>query len=483
MEDESAPHFAHPFVEQFHPDIADVGRIDIANDDQVLRKERVLVVGQAVEENGIGLRFQIGIALEQDALDLEPAVALKHAEQVAEIPRGLLFHQQHFDLVVDDADIGLGRVVVANGLLRQGRHDGFELGHADGIGRVAKGNFLIAIRAEFDRLFVDDLAVGLELHRGLLAVHALRAHAGDDGEFFLHVGNLRAGQFRHHDVLRRGYANAVNEEGHAVLFRDGGGFNGRGAGVARTIGDEEHARDRLAALLVEQIAQSVADIGQVFAVLHGVEKGSAVGGIQLRVFGRGEFAQFNQLPAKAVELEAGTALQPGPEIEPGIGGDRLQKIAARKVFDRVLRRRWHRLLQSSGGIDQVLRDGRAGDIVRIVAAIVEPHALRDIEEDEERTADGFLQRDEQDGTNQQDQEQAEQNAPQRDQAEAGKLREIRRIFAVAPDRARDEHDEGKESPAPAQSLVTEGILRRAGRQFFSGGEKGKEEAQHVISIG
>ena len=73
--------------------------------------------------------------------------------------------------------------------------------------------------------------------------------------------DLRRVDLRDDDVVRRSDADAVNIKRDFVLLGEGRGVDGQAAVIVAAVGDKKNARERLAALEIEQAAHGVADGG------------------------------------------------------------------------------------------------------------------------------------------------------------------------------------------------------------------------------
>ena len=330
--------------------------------------------------------------------------------QVAEFParRGLDVENLH--LGIDHAQALRDGVVVLRCLVGARRDAGAQLEVAGDFRRERHGHHGVLVVAECDVLRRDDLAFagrvhGHEAHGELraFALQPLAAHADGHGQFVFHKGDLLREQTADDDIARRRDADAVDVKRDALLLREARGVERRGAVVVRAVGDEEDARERLAALALDEVAHGVAD-GRGGG--DGIEVREPFGGIA-------DFAGITERCAEAERGEVEFLRELRPELEMFVAEHPAHDFDARDELHVCGERGVERLIKALAWIEDALRDGGALEIGGVHAGVLDFHAAARIHECEQCAADRRLDGKRDDRAEQQQREQREEHDAQR----------------------------------------------------------------------
>ena len=460
-EEHRAAEFLHELLERAEVLGRESARLDVADDDEIELEQVVLFRGHLREEGRRVARGDALIAFEQHAFQIHAPVAQQHALHVAEFPARRGLDVENLYLGIDHAQPLRDGVVVLRRLVGARRDAGAQLEVAGRLRRERHGHHGVLVVAECDVLRRDDLAFagrvhGHEAHGELraFALQPLAAHADGHGQFVFHKRDLLREQAADDDVARRRDADAVDVKRDALLLREARGVERRGAVVVRAVGDEEDARERLAALALDEVAHGVAD------------GGGGGDGIEVRE-PRGKrgciasSARIFQIHAEAERGEIEFLRELRPELELFVAEHAAHDFDAGDELHVCGERGVERLVEALGRIENALRDGRALEVSGVHARVLDFHAAARIHEREQRAPDRRLDRERHNRPQQQQAEQRKEHDAQRSEHAAFSFADhFRRIAPIRKPSEHRERDADADDPAEPL-LVAEDKLRAA----------------------
>ena len=337
------------------------------------------------------------------------------------------------------------------------------------------GHDLLTVCAEQNFLLRHRRGAELQPHPRALAAESLRTHAHRHGHLVAHEGHVGCEDVAHDDVTRRGDADAVNVERHALLPEQRGGIARLRAAVVRAVGDEHHAGERLAALAVQHLAQRISQRrkragGREFfhpGKVFNLTGRSGVGGHRLRT------RQLDDPLPEGEGVEIKITFQAREQIQPGIFQRALHHLNAGDLRHLLGAGTVEVLGQAFGRVQKVFGQRGAFLIRHVQARVFDLHARRVIDEKDERAADAALDGERKNRAEQQAEHEREENKAHRGEQIFARARDDLRRGRVAPPRQNPEHDGREHNPRQPHTAAkgqrgladAEGIIHRGAEEF------------------